>query len=464
MKLFWKFFFSTSIIALFLFSLGSAIMINTLFQSALKQETDYSIREHDILRAALNLAERGQPDNQMKSVLESITVSTSSGTVPFRVSYSNYETMYSTGAPALDNGLIKRLDRSTQAYEVVPVSGQQYFIRVASSMESGGETFYLETYRNITSIFTSRENQYQIFYGLIAGMIGLSFVLISFVAYWLTKPIHTLAKATAKIAEGDFKLPSFRSSNDEIGLLSKAFSHMSKNLEQMVAELEEAARRQENFIASFAHELKTPMTSIIGYADMLRSRNMEQEQMIRYANHIFQEGRRLEALSLTLMELIVLKKQQFTMKRFPASSLFESVQSVISPILNREGIELILAAQDAPLFIEPDLMKTVCLNLLDNARKSIEHGGRISFTGEVDQGGYRITIADNGTGMEPEELSRITEAFYMADQSRSRAMGGAGLGLTISSQIIDIHQAEMVFNSVPGQGTSVSILLKGGAL
>lgn len=263
---------------------------------------------------------------------------------------------------------------------------------------------------------------------MIAGMIGLSFLLISFVAYWLTRPIHTLAKATLKIAEGDFQLPSFPSSNDEIGQLSKAFGRMSKSLERMMGELEEAAHRQENFIASFAHELKTPMTSIIGYADMLRSRNMDQELVIRYANHIFQEGRRLEALSLTLMELIVLKKQEFTMKRVPASHLFESVQTVISPILGREGIELTLAAEEAPLLIEPDLMKTVCLNLLDNARKSVERDGRISFTGKVDQGGYRITIADNGTGMEPEELSRITEAFYMADQSRSRAKGARDWG------------------------------------
>lgn len=123
-----------------------------------------------------------------------------------------------------------------------------------------------------------------------------------------------------------------------------------------------------------------------------------------------------------------------------------------------------MAAEEAPLWIEPDLMKTVCLNLLDNARKSIESSGHISFTGKAEAGGYRITISDNGKGIEEKELSRITEAFYMADQSRSRAKGGAGLGLTIASQIIGIHQAEMAFDSTPGKGTSVSILLKGGGV
>ncbi|MDP4097136.1 HAMP domain-containing histidine kinase [Paenibacillus sp. P96] len=455
-------------------------MINTLFQSALKQEIGYSLKENDILRASLDkelsktyqsaaafytdeavskLEQRQLRDSLIKSALETITVSTSNGTVPFRISSSNYLTIHTTGTPGFDNELIKRLDHSTQGYEVVPL-GEQYFIRVASAIVSDGETFYLETYRDITSLFKSRENQYQVFYGLIFGMIGLSFILILFVAYWLTKPIKTLARATKSIAEGDFKLPAFQDSNDEIGLLAKAFRHMSRSLEHMVAELEDAARRQEHFIASFAHELKTPMTSIIGYADMLRSRNVEQEQMILYANHIFQEGRRLEALSLKLMDLIVLKKQQFNMKRVPASHLFESVQSVISPILKREGIELVMEADEANLLIEPDLMKTVCLNLLDNARKSIETEGCIRFLGKMDNKGYSIIITDNGKGMEPEELSKITEAFYMADQSRSRAEGGAGLGLTICSQIIEMHHAEMDFESVPGQGTSVYIRFK----
>lgn len=480
MKLFWKFFFSTSIITLFMFSLGSSIMINTLFQSALKQETGYSFKENEILRlaldkelakiyqsigtshtdeAALKTEEDKLQGSLIKSALQTITVSTSNGTVPFRISNSNYQTIHTTGTSGFDYKLIKMLNSSTQGYEVVPLGGQ-YFIRVASTIVSGGVTFYLETYRDITTIFKSRDNQYQIFYGLIFGMIGLSFILILFVAYWLTKPIKALAKATTSIAEGDFKLPAFRESNDEIGLLSKAFSHMSGSLEHMVAELEDAARRQENFIASFAHELKTPMTSIIGYADILRSRKVEQEQMILYANQIFQEGRRLEALSLKLMDLIVLKKQQFKMKVVAASHLFESVQSVISPILKREGIELVMELDEANLLIEPDLMKTVCLNLLDNARKSIETKGCIRFLGKVENRGYCIIIKDNGKGMETKELDRITEAFYMVDQSRSREVGGAGLGLSICSQIIEIHHAEMSFESDPDCGTTVYIHFK----
>lgn len=481
MKLFWKFFFSTSIITLFMFSLGSSIMINTLFQSSLKQEISYSFNENNILTSALNnelfktyqstvtadnheanvkQRESQLQDSLIKSALQTIAVSTSNGIVPFQISNFKYQAIHTTETRGFDNKLIKRLERSTKGYEVMPL-GDSYFIRVACPFVFAGETFYMETYRDITSLFKMRDNQYRIFYFLIFGMIGFSFILILFVAYWLTKPIKKLAKSVMSIADGNFEFPVFRESNDEIGLLTKAFSYMSKSLGHMVAELEDASRRQENFIASFAHELKTPMTSIIGYADMLRSKKVEQEQMILYANNIFREGKRLEALSFKLMDLIVLKKQQFNLKIVSAAHLFETVQSVISPILMREGIELVTEVDETNLFIEPDLMKTVCLNLLDNARKSIEKNGCIHITGKREDKGYCIIIADNGKGIESEELSKITEAFYMVDKSRSRENGSAGLGLTICAQIMKIHHAEMYFESIPGQGTSVFIHLKG---
>lgn len=246
MKLFWKFFFSTSIITLFMFSLGSSIMINTLFQSTLRQEIDYSFQENDILRVSLakelsktyqnavstseadaRLNEQQLQDSLVKSALQTITVSTANGTVPLRISNSLYQPIYTTGTLAFDDELVKRLDKRTGGYEVVQ-QRDQYFIRAARPFAIDGETFYLETYRDITLLFETREKQYQIFYRLILGMIVLSFILILFVAYWLTDPIEKLSKATLRLAEGDFKVPAFRDSNDEIGFLSKSFSHMSK--------------------------------------------------------------------------------------------------------------------------------------------------------------------------------------------------------------------------------------------
>ncbi|MEI3348181.1 MAG: ATP-binding protein [Dysosmobacter sp.] len=107
-------------------------------------------------------------------------------------------------------------------------------------------------------------------------------------------------------------------------------------------------------------------------------------------------------------------------------------------------------------------MESVCLNLLDNARKALDAGGRILLEGTPAEGGYCIHVTDNGRGIAPEDLKRITEPFYMADKSRSRAQGGAGLGLTVCQKIVELHGGTLHFASTLGQGTRVSVFLKGG--
>lgn len=107
-------------------------------------------------------------------------------------------------------------------------------------------------------------------------------------------------------------------------------------------------------------------------------------------------------------------------------------------------------------------MESVCLNLLDNARKAVDTEGRILLEGAPTADGYRIQVSDNGRGISPEDLGRITEPFYMVDKSRSRAQGGAGLGLTVCQRIVALHGGTLTFESTPGKGTRVSVDLKGG--
>ena len=111
--------------------------------------------------------------------------------------------------------------------------------------------------------------------------------------------------------------------------------------------------------------------------------------------------------------------------------------------------------------VEPDLFKTLVLNLIDNARKAITAEGTIRLTGRRAAGGYGIAVGDTGRGIPPEELGRITEAFYMVDKSRARAKGGAGLGLKICDEIVKLHGGKMRFESTPGEGTVVRVWIGG---
>lgn len=233
-------------------------------------------------------------------------------------------------------------------------------------------------------------------------------------------------------------------------------------LENQLQNLEEAAERREQFIASFAHELKTPLTAIIGYADMLRSKDMAPKPRFTAAGYIFSEGKRLEALSLKLMDIIVAGKQDFETRRYDAGYFCREVAAVVAPSVSGDGLVLDIRSDPGEVEVEPDLFKTLLINLLDNARKASRKGQHLELVGKREEGGYAFYVKDYGRGMKQEELSRITEPFYMIDKSRSRAQNGAGLGLALCQRIAELHGTTLEYSSEPGKGTSVRVFLAGG--
>ncbi|MEG1315801.1 MAG: HAMP domain-containing sensor histidine kinase [Oscillospiraceae bacterium] len=247
-------------------------------------------------------------------------------------------------------------------------------------------------------------------------------------------------------------------------VLTKADSREIARLQGELAELEELASRREDFIASFAHELKTPLTAIIGYADMLRSKDMAPKQRFTAAGYIFSEGKRLEALSLKLMDIMVVGKQEFQTRRYETGLLIREVAAVTVPSLSDGGITLDIRWEKGEIEIEPDLFKTLLINLVDNARKASKHGQNVELFGKNEEGGYAFYIRDFGRGMKPEEISKITEPFYMVDKSRSRAQNGAGLGLALCKRIAELHGTQLQYMSEPDKGTTVRVFLPGGEL
>lgn len=253
-------------------------------------------------------------------------------------------------------------------------------------------------------------------------------------------------------------MSSAKSAARESELLRRENARMAGEMENLT----EAAERREEFIASFAHELKTPLTAIIGYADMLRSREMTPKNRFTAAGYIFSEGKRLESLSLKLMEIIVSGKQGIERRRFDAPYFIREVAAVTVPSLAGDGMTLDMRWEPGEVWIEPDLFKTLMINLIDNARKASRRGQTVEFFGKHTEGGYAFYVRDHGRGMKKEDLGRITEPFYMIDKSRSRAQNGAGLGLALCQRIAELHGTELEFESEPDKGTTVRIELKGG--
>lgn len=465
MKFFWKIFISILLITVTFFWIGSYYLIETGFEYSINKEINSTYEENSELhKAAFSLMQRsGRSDFALPLEfkvedweIRNLGPDFPKKTIPFKFSDSEFNSLFENNWLDIESDLLKKVNEEGMAYEVINIDGN-YFIHTGSAIKIMDSEFYIENYSDVTLLYANKERQYQISVWLIVAMIIVTAIVAGIVSKFLTKPIKVLADTTREFAEGNLSKRSAIYHNDEIGLLSKEFNNMAEKLEFTVQELKDAAERQETFVGNFVHELKTPLTSIMGYSDMVRSRKMSNENIVLSANYIFEESKRLESLSMKLMDLIVIKKQEFEMVNMPTHTLFNSVEAAISPVFEKENINLKVEYDDENIMVEPDLIKTVFVNLLDNARKAIVKNGEILMKGIKYEDYYEIKIADNGRGIENEELSKITEAFYMVDKSRARKQGGAGLGLSICSKIIEVHNWEMIFESQINKGTVVTI-------
>ena len=184
---------------------------------------------------------------------------------------------------------------------------------------------------------------------------------------------------------------------------------------------------------------------------MLRSREMSPKNRFTAAGYIFSEGKRLEALSLKLMEIIVSGKQGIERRKFDAPYFIREVAAVTVPSLASDGMTLDMRWEQGEVEIEPDLFKTLMINLIDNARKASRKGQTIELFGKREEDGYAFYVRDHGRGMKKEDLSRITEPFYMIDKSRSRAQNGAGLDLVVTSGWRSWAYQEQLFEDKVGR-------------
>ena len=362
-------------------------------------------------------------------------------------------------------------------------AGERMYVLVAGLVPHGSTGIYLVTGVDVQQVLEQQERIVEKFGAVYAAAIAVGMVLILGFSAVLTKPIKRLISATKKIADGNYGERIAATGSDEVGQLAADFNRMAAAVEEKVQKLSDNARQKEDFVANFAHELKTPLTSIIGYADRIYKKELPRAEQRQAAYYIWNEGMRLEALSLKLMDLTVLSHGEFSLQRVEADSLLRELSADVAFLMEEKQISFSCEAEQASVAVEYDLFKTLFLNLVDNAAKA--GAGQIRVTGRVedvfsagskeeageggggcavseDQGArrYVITVEDDGSGIPAGELSRITEAFYMVDKSRSRKLHGAGIGLALCEQIARIHGSVLEFESDGKSGTRVRIALR----
>lgn len=456
MKITWKIFFSTVFAMTVTFCIAGWFLISAFFESGYDRAVSSAVDvSRMFLRAFGNyMVTVSDGDEEIDRNISALAADLREENIHIYITGEDGIEVFSD-VPFETELMDAGADSGQEITYLLVKEKEEYYIQINSSIQIEDKQYHLVTFHNVTGLFHERQEHMGIYNRFLLWFLLMNGIISWILARIIVKPIGKISQSAKKIADGNLECRISIRNQDEIGDMAVNFNRMAERLSGKILELEDAARRQEEFVGSFAHELKTPLTSIIGYADLLRSNQQTEEEQFVCANYIFHEGKRLESLSLRLLELIVLEKKELMLKRVSVKELFREIVGMLSPVLEEEGIEFISEADGGVLSVEPELICSVIMNLIDNARKS---GCRtISLYGKQDEEEYFIDVCDDGRGIPEGELERITEAFYMVDKSRSREQGGAGLGLAISSRIMELHHAEFIFQSQVGEGTRVRL-------
>lgn len=271
-----------------------------------------------------------------------------------------------------------------------------------------------------------------------------------------TRPIRELSQAAQAIAQGDFDITVDikRDNVEEYGELERSFNTMT-------AQLRSNEYLRKDFISNVSHELKTPLSIISGYAQLLRDGGLSPEEQAEYAGYVAVESDRMVTLVDNMLRLSRIDHGEIRPKRI-RFSLGEQLRRAIlqlEPRWSAAGQTVDAEIADAEWVGDAELLNQVWVNLLDNAIKFSGEGGCIRVSLAAIDGGYAVTVSDNGPGMDKTALSRIFEQFYQAETAHRGE--GAGLGLPLCKRIVELHGGTLAVESAPGAGTCFSVFLPG---
>ena len=363
MKFSWKILFCTMLIMAAACGASGYFFVNYVFQTSMERETRQALDESSILRfafetAALNIPSKYDvlPDGTVEQIGVYLENSGQHGNRLLRISDENGKVLYVSEGFTGDTSLWEECGENTRVYRVVQ-SGDSYYIQTQTRINVSDRLLTLETMKNVTAVYTERTEGFRMYRQVTVIVLLCSGAVMTLIACWLTRPIRLLTQATGKMAEGEYSYRAEQISNDEMGQLTADFNHMAEALEQNIQNLENEVRAREDFIAAFSHELKTPLTAIIGYADMLRSRKLDDERHFLCANYIYTEGKRLETMALRLLDIIVTRRKEIDRKTTNVSGIFSYLQEIYDETKNPEDsrVKVDICWEKGELYAEENL-------------------------------------------------------------------------------------------------------------
>ena len=322
--------------------------------------------------------------------------------------------------------------------------------RVSGELISSGiPTGFLFVAADATSVLDFLENTFQLFFITAVAVLLISLVICSITVQRMVDPLKGMCAFAHKFAHGevDTRITEYTNRKDEIGELAIAFNAMADSLAQ-------AEQKRSEFVANVSHELKTPMTTIAGFADGILDGTIPPEKERESLQVISSETRRLSRLVRRMLELSRLQSSErvAAQEQFDVAEVLLRVLVSLESKITEKDLDVQTQLPDGPVMVwgDPDAVTQVCYNLLDNAVKFSSPQGRLTLRITTKAGKAYIAIGNQGETIPPQQLTHIFDRFHKADSSRSTHKDGVGLGLYIVKTILNTYKEDITVTSQDG--------------
>lgn len=284
------------------------------------------------------------------------------------------------------------------------------------------------------------------------NIVIISAVLVRINLKNIFRPIEQINEATKKVALGEYDIELESKREDEIGELTNNFNKMTHGLKS-------TENLQKEFINNVSHEIKTPVSSIEGFAKFLKDKNLTDEEREEYANIIIEEAKRLENLTGKILKLSKLNNQEIITNKqeIEVAEQIRKAISLLEPKWSKKDIKINVSLEEKIFLGDEDLIFQVWVNIIDNAIKFSKEGGNIDIKVYEKDSNITVEIKDHGIGMQEEELEKVYDRFYQIDRSHSKE--GSGLGLAIVKRIVELSEGKIEIKSKENKGTTVIVKL-----
>lgn len=385
------------------------LMIHKNFELAKETQISNAVIQNNLVQSSVEyeVLQALNREESVKGALPDIGAQVSSGMRAENVTFFIYYGDKLVYNETEENANLKKVWEAQQEdgnknYAIFEEDGH-YYIYVTAASKVGDENPCMISRSDVSDAYALRDREIRYFRLILFICLMIESLLIYVISRYLTRPLEQLNRVAEEITDGSYETRIAVKSQDEVGLLALSY--------------------------------------------------------------IFSEGRRLERMSGKLFDLIYLREHEMEKEAVQVENVSSEVLKVVTPSFAAKGLVLKENIEPAVLYGNKELLVTALANLLDNARKASKEHGVIEFSGkriqeEENPFYYELSVKDYGIGMTKEETERICDEFYMADKSRARQEGGAGIGMSLVALILEHHQAELIVESEPKKGTKMRICFR----